>query len=224
MRRNWERWAGVAGFAFVALYIAAFALGIEVGDSDEEIRDYYASSAHRTKEIIAFFLIGGAALSLIMLASGLRSLLAKAETEPRTLTAITWAGAVSSATLILVGDAVSRTPAFASLDYNFTLDPNAARLLNDMGFLLYASAALAAILLVAGVSLAVLRHGILPRWVGWAGFPLAALLLLGIAFVGFLVFALWVLLVSVILVFRRRSPRIDNEPELARLERRGART
>jgi hypothetical protein len=48
-----------------------------------------------------------------------------------------------------------------------------------------------------------LRHGLLPRWLGWAGFPAAALLTLGIVFVGFLVFAAWMLTVSAALGLRR---------------------
>ena len=68
-----------------------------------------------------------------------------------------------------------------------------------------ASAALAAILLVIAVSLAALRYGVLPRWLGWAGFPAAALLTLGIVFVGFLVFAAWVLTVSAALALRRST-------------------
>jgi hypothetical protein len=61
---------------------------------------------------------------------------------------------------------------------------------------------LAAIVLVVAVSLAALRYGVLPRGLGWAGFPAAALLTLAIVFVGFLVFALWCLIVSVVLAFR----------------------
>jgi hypothetical protein len=38
--RGWERWAGLAGLGFVVLYVAAFALGIEVGDTDADIRTY----------------------------------------------------------------------------------------------------------------------------------------------------------------------------------------
>ena len=68
-----------------------------------------------------------------------------------------------------------------------------------------ASGTIAAILLIGAVSLAALRHGVLPRWLGWAGFPAAALLPLAVSFVGFLVLALWVLAVSVALAFRRRS-------------------
>ncbi len=188
-RISWERLAALAGLGFVALYVAAFALGIEVGDSDREILAYYANSGHRTKEIVAFFLIAGAALALVVFASALRSLIARAEQERAMLAALAWAGGIGCAVLVLVGNAVSRATAYTALD--------------KTGFLLFASAALAAILLVAAVSLAALRYGVLPRWLGWSGFPAAALLTLGIVFVGFLVLAAWVLTVSATLAFRR---------------------
>jgi hypothetical protein len=58
------------------------------------------------------------------------------------------------------------------------------------------------ILLTAGVAVAALRHGTLPRWLGWSSVVTAVLLPLAIGFVGFLVFLLWVLLVSGVLAFR----------------------
>ena len=58
-------------------------------------------------------------------------------------------------------------------------------------------------LLVVAVSLAALRYGVLPRWLGWAGFALAAVFPLAVGFVGFLALFLWVLLVSSVLAIRR---------------------
>jgi hypothetical protein len=202
-RISWERLAALAGLAFVVLYVVAFSLGIEVGDSDQKILAYYANSGHRTKEIVAFFLISGAALALVVFATALRSLIARAEQDTAMLAALAWAGGIACAALVLAGNAVSRATAYTALDKKFRLDPNTRRLFEDTGFLLFASAALAAILLVAAVSLAALRYGVLPRWLGWAGFPAAALLTLGIVFVGFLVFALWMLTVSAALALRR---------------------
>ena len=89
------------------------------------------------------------------------------------------------------------------MDDVFTLDPDTRRLAEAAGFLLFVSGALAAILLVVAVSLAALRFGILPRWLGWAGFVVAALLPLAIGFIGFLVLFAWVLAVSVALALRR---------------------
>lgn len=204
-RISWERLAALAGFAFVVLWFGAFGLGIEVGASDREILDHYADSGNRAKEAVAFFLIAAAALAFVLFAGALRSLIRRAEQETAMLAAVAWAGGTACAVLLLAGNAVSRATAFAAMDDEFQLDPNTRRLFEDAGLLLLASGMLAAILLVGAVSLAALRHGLLPRWLGWAGFPAAALLPLAIAFVGFLVLALWVIAVSSALAFRRMS-------------------
>jgi hypothetical protein len=200
---GWERWAAVAGVAFVVLWISAFALGIEVGPSDREILEHYGDSSARSKEIVAFFLIAAAGLALVVFVLGLRSLIARAEREPGALAPLAWAGGVASAALVLAGNSVSRAAAFAATGDEFTLDPNTRRLFEDAGLLLLASGAIAAMLLVVAVSLAALRQGVLPRWLGWAGFPAAALLPLAVSFVGFLVLFVWVLAVAVALLVRR---------------------
>jgi hypothetical protein len=204
-RSSWERWAGLAGVAYVVLFLAAFALGIEVGPSDREILDYYADSGHRSKEVVAFFLIAAAALALMLFANGVRSLIARAEGGPAPLAALAWAGGITSAALVLAGNAVSRATAFAATGDEFKLDPNTRRLFEDAGLLLLASGAIAAILLVVAVSVAALRLGVLPRWLGWAGLAAAVLLPLAVAFIGFLVLWAWVLAVSVALAVNRPS-------------------
>jgi len=203
MRISWERLAALAGLAFVVLYVLAFTLGIEVGESDREILEHYGDSGERAKEVVAFFLIAAAALAFVIFASALRSLITRAEREPATLAALAWAGGTACAVLVLAGNAVSRATAFAAMSDDFELDPNTRRLVEDAGFLFFVSGALAAILLVVAVSVAALRHGVLPRWLGWAGFVVAALLPLAVAFIGFLVFLAWVLAVSAALALRR---------------------
>jgi hypothetical protein len=202
-RISWERLAALAGIAFVVLWFGAFALGIEVGPSDREILDYYADGGNRSKEVIAFFSIAGAALAFVLFAGALGSLIRRAERETAMLAAIAWAGGTACAVLLLAGNAVSRATAFASMDDEFQLDPDTRRLFEDAGLLLLASGTIAAILLIGAVSVAALRHGLLPRWLAWAGFPVAALLPLAVSFVGFLVLALWVIAVSATLAFRR---------------------
>ena len=201
---SWERSAALAGLSFVALYIAAFALGIEVGASDQQILDYYADAGNRAKELAAFFLITAAGLSYLVFAVLLRSLIVREETGTGVLAALTLASGATTTAVILAGNAVSRATAFAAMDDDLELEPNTRRLLENAGFLLFVSATLAAIVLVVSVSLAALRCGILPRWLGWAGFPVALLLPLAIAFVGFLVLMLWILAVSFTLLLRPR--------------------
>jgi hypothetical protein len=159
--------------------------------------------------VIAFFSITAAALALVLFAGALGSIIRRAEEETGMLAGLTWAGGTACAALLLAGNAVSRATAFAAMSDEFQLDPNTRRLFEDAGLLLLASGTMAAILLVGAVSLAALRHDLLPRWLGWSGFPTAALLPLAVAFLGFLVLALWVIAVSVALVFQRSSPRAE---------------
>src|SRR5918995_583900 len=121
-RITWERLAALAGAAFVVLYVAAFALGIEVGASDREILDYYADSANRAKEVVAFFLIAAAALAFLIFAGSLRSMIARAEQDRGVLAALAWSGGIASAVLVLAGNAVSRATAFAAMSDDFELD------------------------------------------------------------------------------------------------------
>lgn len=182
------RWAALAGLAYVVLYVVAFSLGIEVGPSDREILEHYADSGARSKEVVAFFLLAGAALLFVVFALGLRSRIV----DP-SLSALAWAGAVGYAVLLLAGNAVSRAPAFASMTEAFRLDPNTRRMVEDVGFLVLASGAIAAMLLVIAVAIASLRFRAFPRWLGWTSVVAAPLLPLAVGFVGFLVLFVWVL-------------------------------
>ncbi len=202
MRRiSWERLAGLTAVVFVGLYVVAFALGIEVGASDREILEHYADNGKRVQEVVAFFLIAAAALMLVVFAGALRALIARTERETSMLAALAWAGGIVAAGLVLVGNAVSRATAFIAMSDEFVLDPNTRRLVDQAGFLILVSGAFAAILLVAATSLAALRYRVLPRWLGWAGFPAAVLL--AVPFLGFLVFVAWMLTVGAILALRR---------------------
>ena len=206
---SWERLAGLTALVFVGLYIVAFALGIEVGESDREIREYYADNGNRVQEVVAFYLIAAAALTLVVFAGALRALIARAERETGMLAALAWAGGIATAVLVLVGNAVSRATGFIAMADEFVLDPNTRRLVDQAGFLILVSGAMVAILLVVATSLAALRYGVLPRWLGWAGFPAAVLL--AVPFLGFLVFAAWVLTVGAVLALRR-APRDAPRP------------
>jgi hypothetical protein len=150
---SWERLAGLTALVFVGLYIVAFALGIEVGASDREILEYYADSGNRVEEVVAFYLIAAAALTLVVFTASLRALIARAEQETAILAALAWAGGISAAVVLLVGNAVSRGTAFIAMSDEFVLDPNTRRLVDQVGFLILVSGALAAILLVAATSL-----------------------------------------------------------------------
>jgi hypothetical protein len=62
--------------------------------------------------------------------------------------------------------------------------------------------------LVTGVSVSALRHAFLPRWIGISGLPVVVLLLmLPAAFLGFMLFVPWIVLVSLALLWQLWSAR-----------------
>jgi hypothetical protein len=85
------------------------------------------------------------------------------------------------------------------MDDTFVLNPSTRKLFENAGYLLFVSGTLAAILLVVAVAIAVFRLRTFSPWVGWLSVVAAILLPLAIIFVGFLVFVVWVLAVSVTL-------------------------
>lgn len=193
MRWPWERWAGVAAIVFVVLYVVGFVIGGEPPDTDEDLMARYADSGERAKEMVAFFLIAAAALAFALFASGLRSLLARSDEQPGTLAAVAWAGGIAYATLVLAGNAISRATAAAAGDELFMLQPDTHRLFETAGFLLFVSAALAAMLLVGAVAVGALRYAVLPRWFGWTSVAAVVLLPTAIGFIGFLILFAWAL-------------------------------
>jgi hypothetical protein len=210
MRSGWEPWAGIAGVAYVALYVGAFALGIEVGNTDAEIREHYADSGARTKEAVAFFFIAAAVLCFLVFAAGVRTLIARRDPPPSALGTLALVGAVGYAALVLVANAISRAAAFASMENEFQLDLETRDYFETAGFLLFVSGTYAAILLVASVAIAALPRNAFPRWLGWVSAVTAPLLILAIAFIGFLVLFVWVLVVSAVLI--KRPARVTEAP------------
>ena len=212
LRNRWERWAPATGILYVALFVIAFVItGDGPGDSDEEILSYYADSGNRATDIAAFFLIAAGVLLFLWFLVTLRSRLRSAEEEPKTLSVLAFAGGLTSAALLLAADAlfaaVSGTVEFTD---EFRVDPNTARLVGSVGYLLFVGSTMAAAVLVAATSTIALKGTVLPKWFGWVGFVAALALLVAIFFFPIFVLWAWVLVMSVLLLLR--APVTQPEP------------
>src|SRR5205809_2064502 len=115
----------LGGCAFAVLYIVAFTTtGIDFDDTDRAVLAHYASSSARAKEVVAFFLIAAAALSLVVFGNGLRTAISRGTDRSDPLAALAWAGTTGCAALILAGNARSRATALAAMDDKFVLNPS----------------------------------------------------------------------------------------------------
>jgi hypothetical protein len=197
-RSTLERFAPLTGIAFVALFIAAFAITGETPDVDDpaaQVRDYWVD---KDAENIwaALFLIWGSVLA-IWFGASLRTALRRAEGELGRLSGLVFAGWV----VLAVGVMAFAGFGFAVADVADEADVGdeviqTLSILNS-DFFPILSGGLAVAMLAGG--LAVLRHGGIPRWLGYVAVLLGIAAVTPAGFFAFLATGIWVVIVSVLL-------------------------
>ena len=193
----------LTGVAFVALVIIGIFVGGEPPDADspvQEIVDFYRDNDDSI--FAGALLISFAGALLIFFAGVLRKVLREAEGEGGVLSLVAFAGAV----VLAVGAAIDGTISIALADKADSIDPagvQALQALWDNDFLPLAMGA-GVFLFASGLS--IVRHGALPKWLGWAGILFGVMSLTPIGFAGIIGGGVWILVVSVLLTLRFRAP------------------
>ena len=201
MRRDW--WVPLTGVAFVVLVIVAVLVGGEPPDADspvQEIVDFYRDNED---SIVAGALLEGFAAALLIFFAGvLRKVLREAEGEGGVLSLVSFAGAV----VLAVGAAFDGTISIALADKADAIDPAAVQALQALWDNDFLPLALGAGVLLFASGLSIVRHGALPKWLGWAAMLFGVISLTPIGFAGFIGGGVWILVVSVLLTLRFRTP------------------
>jgi len=191
---------GVAGIAFVALFVALFVVHPDSGETNREIAAYYEDDANETTELIASALALAAALSLLVFASAVAARLVRAVGQPTVWSHLALAGGAVSAVLLLVGRALSLGIVFAGDEQEFQLEADLARVMESAGFVLILASVTVLSALALAVGVVALRTRTLPPWFAWASVATAVLALAAITFLPIVVVLLWMLAVSVALL------------------------
>jgi len=206
------RWPGIAGLAFCALVVVGFVIQgspAEASADDAAILKYYTDSGNQLRQVIGAVLIGIGLLGFLGFLVGLRTASIRETGSDAPLPALAFASGVVFAALFYIAVAVGTSLSFAaSASDVFELDPDTARVVLAIGnFWLVGFAAMAASPLVGATSLISKRTGLLPRWLTWAGFVVAVLLLPAPILFGFpmLLFLLWTLATSIALLRSSRA-------------------
>jgi hypothetical protein len=208
----WERRAGWGGIAFAVFSLAwgLVILGSDLGgfdSSDEELRaslDPETGDAGRLWPASIFLALAGA--GLLWFLGSLRLLLMRADPTTR-LTAVAFAAGVVLVTLVFVKNAIQLGLAVAIGWEDVEVDPDAYRLLDATLFGLIMHEGVAGAVLVGAASVIVLRSGVLPRWLGWAGAVVAVLAFFSLLLwgLGLLALLAWVAAVSVFVLRGSRA-------------------
>ena len=206
METRWERLSGLAGIAFAVLIFAALAVQGILPNADapgEEVHAFFADE--RTSIMAGVWLRFLAGFAFVWFLGTLRSALRRAEGGTGRLAAVAFgAGLVFLAAGMVANVALSGV-AFTA---DRAVDEGVAVALLTVAHFAYIAGGMAMAWLLAATFFVVLRTGVFPAFVGWAGAAVGlAAIVCGLAFAGTSAelaahpfFVVWVLAVSVLLV------------------------
>jgi hypothetical protein len=203
-----SRLAPLTGVIFAALVVVAILTGGETPDanaSPARVIAYYGS--HRSEVETSGVVFALAFLFVVLFAGTLRSYLRRTPAAEG-LAAIVLAGGV----LMAVGVFMAVSAEYGLAHNLHDLTPATAQTLSVLSNELFLPVLGGAFLFAIGSGLAILRGARLPRWLGWVAIVLAiAVLIPPASFPALLVFAIWSVIVSV-LIYRRTGPDASGLP------------
>jgi hypothetical protein len=220
--RAWERYAWVAGIVFVIALVAESVVATGVGLTQNDSATKIANALHDHREqqlVIAYLSVVYATAFLIYLCS-LYNLLRGDTGQPRILALLVVVGGVLFAALHAVSDIGITGLLGAKLaSFGSQHDPGIAYALYLITYALDSVGDVFGSLGAFATGLLVINSGVLPRWLGWVsilvgilfflqGFGLGGVIAsfgLVLDLIGFLLFLIFVLVSSVILLRRHNT-------------------
>jgi hypothetical protein len=199
-KREWL--VPLTGIGFVVIALVSFVLqGDTPGtdDSAKKVAEFFDDNS--TKLMIGAALQALAGTLYVFFAAYLRKVLRAAEGEGGILSAAAFGGAL----IFVTGLAADATLVFGMADAAEDLPPAALQTMNGIysGWFLPMAAGL--IVFLWSVAISILRHGALPKWLGWLTLAMAIVAVTPIGFFVFLAMAIWIPLVAILLSLRERA-------------------
>jgi hypothetical protein len=197
-----ERIGALSGVVFICLLIAGFMM---TGDSDPPSPDESSGviAAHLTDvangQELANIITLIAVASLVVFVNYIRHVLQRADPSRSFLPATASAGGLLFAGMLLVGLSIQIASGVVD-DYGADTQVAKTFYLIGWDFVYVFGPPLA--VLISATSAAGLLHGGVPRWLAWAGLPVAVVLLTPAMFFGFLLSLLWLVALSLVLSFQ----------------------
>jgi Domain of unknown function (DUF4386) len=216
--RPW-RISGVAGLLFVIASFAASAINVQPPRYNQDPAAIAAWFAENSQMYRVGHFVAGLAFLLFYVPffAGLCERLRAAEGTPAIWSRVTWAGAILSPAAGTTSGAFIVGAALLA----DTVSPEVARFAIASNFYAFIVSGSLSGIAMTGAALVILKTGVFPRWLGWAGALIAAAAFLGSAAIvendpagvfatvnglAWLAYFLWVAALAVLLVLGRDAP------------------
>ncbi|HEV8248938.1 MAG TPA: hypothetical protein VGQ15_03105 [Gaiellaceae bacterium] len=190
-RRDYALLGGILAVAlFLASFIVVYGVGTVPDRNDASPADFAQYFQQEDGSIwLGSLLMGLAAVAFLFYVGALRSVLSGSRLSGTLL-----AGGIGTAVLILCNIAPPLSGAVLVSDRDSPIDPSTATTLMFLGDGFFIAAFYAAAVFVGAAGLAVLRTGVLPRWLGWVSLVLALVMMIPwFGFLGFIfLFPVWI--------------------------------
>jgi hypothetical protein len=200
-----ERWAGLGGVAYVALFVGGIVLmdsGVPDFDAaPAKVIAYYDDSGHRDKVAFGWGLVVLGVFFFLWFWSALRQIVRRADGDGFLSGLVTIGGAIyASLTLGAVSlDAAVRT--MSDDTYRDQVFPELIHAGRDASYVIHSAGDVGLAALIIGTSIAAIRAALVPQWLGRLGIVVGVLGIASIFFFPQILIAIW-LLVTAVLVFR----------------------
>ena len=200
---NQRAWlAPLTGLAFFVLAIVSFTMVGEPPDVDKpvpEIVDFYVDN--EGTQMAGGLVEGIAATLFVFFGAIVRREVRAAEGERGILGNVAFAGTV----IFAVGLAIDATISFTLVETVQDLEPGAVQALTALWHNDYVPFAVGMQTFLLAAGIAIVRYGVLPKWIGWIALVLGVVALSPIGFVAFIGSGFLVAAMSVVLAMRAKA-------------------
>jgi hypothetical protein len=206
VNRSSKEWlVPLTGIGFILVLVASFVIvgdePPEAKDGGQAILDHY--SENKDEIMIGSFIGGGLAGVLLIFFFAYVNRLVSAAAQERIMLPVV---GIVGAAILATGAAIDSMLQFALAEAADDIEPDAAQAIQAIWDNDFIPFVLGGSLMMLATGLGVVKTGILPKWLGWVAVALGVLMFAGpIGFVGLLVSALWIVVVSVMLSLRARN-------------------
>ncbi|MDQ4040669.1 MAG: hypothetical protein M3141_02850 [Actinomycetota bacterium] len=198
-RSRWERLAPLSGVLFVALLVASFLISGEPPDSDESLAEVLEYWRDDDSKVIASAILGIYGLvAFLWFLGALRSALRAAEGGTGRLSATAFAGGI----VLAVGAAVGLAIQYAAAESAGDVPTQVTQTLSVLNAEYFIPFPVGLGVLLLATAVATIRHGPLPKWMGWVALVLGIAAITPAGFVAFIGFLPWVVIASIVLYLR----------------------